>query len=61
MTRLYGWGPTDAQLLGTGFASMSYWQWYFPKRYWNRTSGVEVYSPADYVNDRITSKNGTRK
>lgn len=57
----HGWGATSALSFTSGFGSQSYWQWYYPKRYWNRTSGVQVYSAKDYVNDNIAVKNAAQK
>ena len=59
--KVHGWGATSALVLGTGFGSMSYWQFYFPKLYWNRTTGDPVSSAEDYQNDRITRKNAAQK
>jgi len=58
---VHGWGPTSAVNFATGLGSMSYWQWYFPRRCWNRTSGVEIYSPADRANSNVVVKNAAQK
>jgi len=59
--KVHGWGPTSAVNFATGLGSMSYWQWYFPRRHWNRTTGVVVNSPADRSNDNYTTKNAAQK
>jgi prepilin-type N-terminal cleavage/methylation domain-containing protein/prepilin-type processing-associated H-X9-DG protein len=59
--KVHGWGPTSAVNFGAGLGSASYWQWYFPRRHWNRTTGVEVNSPADRANDNYTAKNAAQK
>ena len=33
-----------------GFGSLSYWHWYFPKKYWSSSTGAPAVSPADYIN-----------
>ena len=57
----YGWGPTSALSFTTGFASQSYWQWYFPRKYWSSSSGAPAVSPKEYINDSIAVKNAAQK
>ena len=68
---VHGWGPAAWYYTGSGGsfttnpsygkASQSYWAWYFPEKYYHRTSG-DVVSPApDYVNDRISKKGGAQR
>jgi prepilin-type N-terminal cleavage/methylation domain-containing protein/prepilin-type processing-associated H-X9-DG protein len=59
--KVHGWGPTSALNLAAGLGSQSYWQYYFPRRHWNRTTGVPVNSPADRANDAISVKNAAQK
>jgi prepilin-type N-terminal cleavage/methylation domain-containing protein/prepilin-type processing-associated H-X9-DG protein len=56
-----GWGPTSALAITTGFGSQSYWQWYFPDRHWNRTTGVPATSPPDRANTNVATKNAAQK
>ena len=57
----HGWGPTSALNFALNFGSMSYWQWYFPRKYWSSTTGAPAVSPQDYINDAVNVKNAAQK
>jgi prepilin-type N-terminal cleavage/methylation domain-containing protein/prepilin-type processing-associated H-X9-DG protein len=55
-----GWGPYIQTSLGTQ-NSQSYWHWYLPERYWNRTTGVIQYSAIETANCRVNAKHAAQK
>jgi prepilin-type N-terminal cleavage/methylation domain-containing protein/prepilin-type processing-associated H-X9-DG protein len=55
-----GWGPYIQTAIGT-FNSQSYWHWYLPERYWDRTSGARQTNAPTSANNRIALKSAAQK
>jgi prepilin-type N-terminal cleavage/methylation domain-containing protein/prepilin-type processing-associated H-X9-DG protein len=55
-----GWGPYIQTSLGTQ-NSQSYWHWYLPERYWNRTTGAIQYNVITTANSRVNAKFAAQK
>ena len=56
-----GWGPTSIQNVSANQTSMSFWWWYFPEKYWNRTTGAQVSAPESDQNHKASVKNAAQK
>jgi prepilin-type N-terminal cleavage/methylation domain-containing protein/prepilin-type processing-associated H-X9-DG protein len=57
-----GWGPTSllTPALFATVRSQSYWQWYLPEVYWNRTTGAQVTS-GDISNNNYAVKGAAQR
>jgi prepilin-type N-terminal cleavage/methylation domain-containing protein/prepilin-type processing-associated H-X9-DG protein len=50
-----GWGPQVQTSIGN-WNSQSYWHYYLPERYWDRTTGNLAYTAIETTNNRVTLK-----
>jgi prepilin-type processing-associated H-X9-DG protein len=56
-----GWGPTSIIDVTSSLTSISYWNYYLPERYWDRTSGKQVAATEVNQNVRLGRKNAVKK
>jgi prepilin-type processing-associated H-X9-DG protein/prepilin-type N-terminal cleavage/methylation domain-containing protein len=55
-----GWGPQVQTSIGN-WNSQSYWHYYLPERYWDRTTGNPSYTAIETANNRVNLKYATSK